>query len=265
MLVTLPFCIAQGNFGICLFSEQSTPCSGTLWKWSPYFYKEGVSGTDLPLSFTFTCSASFRTPFETRVKALWFVGRYVWCLPSQSRKGTGVLLREGTSLRSTTASPLLSPRALGKPAWWVGGSTSRGSASAVWCSINACNVVAYWRREFQELERPLSSDQNTGALSLLLPLPTSADPEPLLRFIFLIPQASGNFSYPGLLPLWATRTPVAPSDKSCLPSWGNTAAGCTAHSHTHRGCGKARRNLLLHRTLSRQNFGRSLRQPLANA
>lgn len=114
ILVTLSFCIAQGNFRIC-FSEQSTPCSWTLSIWSSYFYKKGVSGIDLPLSFTFTCSASFLTSFKTHVKALWFV-RVMYLVPlvtEQERKWC-TAAGEHELAQYHNLSPLLLSHALGK-------------------------------------------------------------------------------------------------------------------------------------------------------
>ena len=144
MLVTLSFCTAPGNFRICLFSEQSTPCLWTLSKRSPYFYKKGVPGIDFTLSFAFTCSASFLTSFKPCVKALWFVWAMHLVPPvtEQERKWC-TAAGEHELAQYHILSLLLLPHALGKSAWWIKGSIFRGSASAVRYSINACDAVVY--------------------------------------------------------------------------------------------------------------------------
>lgn len=149
MLVMLSFCIAQGTFRICLFSEQSIPCSWTLSKWSPYYYKKGVPGIDLPLSLTFTCSASFLTSLKTCVKAVCFV-RVMHLVPPVKEQGRKWCTAGGEHelAQYYVLSCLLLPHALGKSARWIKGSIFRESTSAVRCSIKAYDVVVYRRHVF---------------------------------------------------------------------------------------------------------------------
>lgn len=263
----LSFCIAQGTFRICLFSEQSIPCSWTLSKWSPYYYKKGVPGIDLPLSLTFTCSASFLTSLKTCVKAVCFV-RVMHLVPPVTEQERKWCTAAGEHERAQyhSLSCLLLPHALGKSARWIKGSIFRESTSAVRCSINAYDVVVCRRHVFQEWECPLRSKHwctltapstsHLGWLSAPFMIRFSAsrgDAETSLT------QASFLSKLPG---------PLCPLQKSPAPLL--MKYGCRMFIYrvcVHTICGEAWGNLLLHCTLSRCNFGRSLFlwQPLANA
>lgn len=241
MLVTLSFCTAQGNLRICLFSEPSVPCSWTLSKWSPYFHQKEVSGIDCPLSFTFTCSASFLTSWKTRVKALWFI-RVMHLVPAATQKESEWCTSAGEHelAQCHNLCPCLLPQTLHKSAWGIKGATCRGSMSAAWCSINACDVVAYCKSCF--LGSGISCLRSkywhtpTAASTSCLDWPSAA------FFINLSPSTGdAETSLTQGSSLSATWTHVSPSEKPYLPSWWHVSVGCTVYTptHPHTTCGKA--------------------------
>lgn len=99
---------------------------------------------DCPLSFTFTCSASFLTSCKMCVKALWF-RRVMPVVPAATEQESKWCTSSGEHkvAQCHNLCPRLLPDTLGKSTWWIKGSTFQGRVSAVWCSINACDVLAY--------------------------------------------------------------------------------------------------------------------------
>lgn len=143
--------------------------------------------------------------------------------------------------------PCLLCQTLGKSAWWVKGSVFQGSVTAVWCSINACDMATYSKSCF--LRSGMSSLLKPNYWCILTAVSTSHFDWPSAFSWFSFLRWCRNFSHPGLLhlplpgPLCpCLKNPAYPPDDMWL--W---VAQCThTHTHIHTTCGKAWGNLLLH-------------------
>lgn len=185
MLVMLSFGAAQGNLRICLFPEQSVPCSWTHIKWSPYFYRKWVLGTALCHSLSYALP-----PFShlaRHVKALWFI-RVMPLVPAATEQENKWCTNSGEHKPAPCHNlcPCLLCQTLGKSAWWVKGSVFQGSVTAVWCSINACDMVTYSKSCF--LRSGMSSLLKPNYWCILTAVSTSHFDWPSGLFMILLPQ-----------------------------------------------------------------------------